>query len=202
MQQLYKYTMNMITHTVYRLRKEEFYKYRDHLKALDQPNRYLRFGYNIKDEAIDHLYEKWFNNHNSNIIFAIENSNLEIIGIGHISLHQQQAELAFSVLAQYQGYGIGSALISRVIKYCQNREIKQATMVCIHSNVKIRRLAQKNGVVLEVKDSDVYGKVSVPDPNFFSLWSENLDECLDSFWRLIRIQFEIIKNSKKSVSCA
>ena len=132
-------------HTVRRVLPQEYYKYRTHLKQLDDQSRYLRFGYPIRDEAIDLLCDTIDKNKDHHILFCIENSDLEFVAIGHIALDEDM-ELAFSVLKQHQGQGMGNALMRRCIQWCRTHNILHGCMVCLSSNAAIRHLCSKYGM--------------------------------------------------------
>ena len=161
-----------MTHTIYRLEKSEFHRYKLHLLSLDEESRYMRFGYPIRTEQIIELCNKWRDDSDRNIIFAIENSDLEVVGVAHISLVDEPAELAFSVLKECQGQGMGDALMKRAIEYCQNHNIKHGCMVCLGSNDKIKSLARKNGILVKTEYGDASAEIKIPDPNPVSLWHE------------------------------
>ena len=63
-------------HLVYRLRPEEYHRYRTHLLALDEESRYTRFGIMIKDEIINQLCDRFEANPQDHKIFVIEDNRL------------------------------------------------------------------------------------------------------------------------------
>lgn len=170
-----------MSYTVYKLPKHEFHRYKTHLLALDEESRYMRFGFHIKNETISELCAKWETDSNNHKVFAIENDNLEVVAIAHVSLEDEKPELAFSVLKEYQHRGMGDALMKRAIEYCQNKGIKHGYMVCLGSNDKIKRLARKNDVLVTTADGDSHGEIEIPGPTPVSVWKEAVE---DSFARL------------------
>jgi GNAT superfamily N-acetyltransferase len=134
-----------MTHTVRRLLDHEYSKYRKHLKQLDSNSRYLRFGIPIRDESIDLLCDQIEQNHQRHILFGIENADLELIAVGHIALDEKM-ELAFSVLKEYQGQGMGSRLMKRCIQWCRTHGILEGMMVCLSHNSVIKHLCVKYGI--------------------------------------------------------
>lgn len=163
-------------HTIYSLPAYEFDRYRTHLLMLDKDSRYMRFGFQIKDDGIETLIKKWKENTSNHKIFVVENDNLDIVGVAHVSLDGTPVELAFSVLKECQGQGIGDALMKRAIEYCQNQGIKQGCMVCLGSNNKIKNLARKNNVLVTTEDGDSYGQVEIPNLTAISIWKEYWDD--------------------------
>ena len=167
-----------MSYIIYRLPSTEFYRYRTHLLSLDEESRYMRFGFHIKNETINELCNRWQLNDDKHIVFAIENDNLEVVAIGHISLEEEPAELAFSVFKECQGKGMGDALMKRCIEHCQNRGIKLGCMVCLMSNDKIKNLARKHGVLVRSQEGDSLGEIKIPDPTPVSFWNEYLEDNL------------------------
>lgn len=165
-----------MTYTIYKLPKNEFFRYRTHLLSLDEESRYMRFGFYIKNDTINELCSKWELNAEQHRVFAIENDNMEIVGVAHISFEDTKPELAFSVFKEYQHKGMGDALMKRAIEYCQNRNIKEGTMVCLGTNDKIKKLARKNGVLVTTEDGDSYGQVEIPSPTPVSYWKEYVED--------------------------
>lgn len=165
-------------HIIYKLDASEFHRYKLHLLSLDEESKYMRFGYHIRTEQIRELCKKWQENSDKHVIFAIENEDLEIVGIAHISLEDDPAELAFSVLKECQGQGMGDALMKRAIEFCQNHSIKTGCMVCLGSNDKIKSLARKHGILVKTEHGDASAEVQIPAPSPLSIWSEAVTEQL------------------------
>jgi GNAT superfamily N-acetyltransferase len=135
----------MTFQTVRRVLPHEYTKYRHHLRALDQESRILRFGYPVTDYVIDMLCDKFEKDHDNNVLFVIENDKLEFIGVGHIALYDTM-ELAFSVLKEYQGQGMGNKLMHRSIQWCRTHGVVKGCMVCLSTNAAIRHLCSKYGI--------------------------------------------------------
>ena len=164
-------------HTIYKLDPSDYNRYKLHLLCLDEESKYMRFGYHIRTEQIQALCKKWQERSEQHVIFAIENDDLEIVGVGHISLEDDPAELAFSVLKEYQGQGMGDALMKRTIEYCQNHGIKTGCMVCLNSNDKIKKLARKHGILVR-NEQEASAKIEIPEPSPYSIWSEAVHNSL------------------------
>ena len=177
-----------MTYTIYKLPANELYRYRAHLLLLDEESRYMRFGFHIKNDIINQLCDKWELNPANHRIFAIENENLEVVGVAHVSLEGDTPELAFSVFKEYQHQGMGDALMKRAIEYCQNKGIKQGYMVCLPSNDKIKKLARKNGVLIHTEDGDCEGDITIPSPTPVSVWHEYVEDSLGKLDHLGKAQ--------------
>jgi GNAT superfamily N-acetyltransferase len=162
---------------VYKLIPSEYRRYNQHLKKLDNESRYLRFGYQIKDEMIDIICERFNKNPNKHKIFVIEDENLDVVGAGHISLEDDPVELAFSVLKIHQGQGMGSALMKRCIEWCQNRGIETGCMVCLSHNSAIKKLATKYGILI-ADTGEAQAEIKIPNSSTYSVISELTDDNL------------------------
>lgn len=175
-------------HTIYKLETPEFHRYKLHLLSLDEESKYMRFGYHVRTEQIIALCNKWRENADKHVIFAVENSDLEVIGVAHISLEEEPAELAFSVLKEYQGQGIGDALMKRAIEYCQNHGIEKGCMICLGTNDKIKSLARKHGILVRTEHGDASAEVEIPEPSPLSIWTEAVSNSLARFDHLGKAQ--------------
>jgi GNAT superfamily N-acetyltransferase len=178
-------------HLVYRLLPAEYHKYRAHLLALDQDSRYKRFGFHISDEVINKLCDGFESSPSQHKIFVVEDEELRVVGAGHISIGEE-TELAFSVLKEYQGQGIGSALMSRCVEWCQNRGIKGGCMVCLTSNIAIKKLAAKHGILIN-QGGETLADISIPKSNPFSVYNEIVDSNLARLDHLGKLQRKIAK---------
>lgn len=167
-----------MTYTIYKLPPSEFYRYRTHLLSLDTDSKYMRFGFFIKNEMINELCDKWQLNAHNHKVFAIENDDMEIVAVAHVSLEGDMPELAFSVFKEHQHQGMGNALMKRAIEYCQNRGIKHGYMVCLPTNNKIKGLARKNGILITTEDGESEGDIVIPSPNPISIWHEVVEDNL------------------------
>lgn len=135
-------------HIVRRVLPHEYSKYRAHLKTLDRDSQLLRFGYPIREEQIDEFCNTVESNKDHHILFCVENSQLEFVGIGHIALGKTM-ELAFSVHREHQGQGIGSLLMKRCIQWCRTHNVLEGMMVCLSTNGAIRHLCKKYQIHME-----------------------------------------------------
>jgi GNAT superfamily N-acetyltransferase len=163
-----------MSHIVYRLLPADYGRYRKHLLALDEQSRYLRFGYPIRDEMIDQLCDKFEANPQQHKIFVIENDDLDVVGAGHISLAGEETELAFSVLKEHQGRGMGGSLMKRCIEWCQNRSITTGCMVCLTSNEAIKKLARRHGILVN-EGGETLADIKIPEINPSSVINEVIE---------------------------
>ena len=165
--------------TVRRVLAHEYPKYRKHLKALDRDSKTLRFANPLTDEVIDTLCDKWEKDHIHNILFAIENDNLDLVAVAHIAIDESgEMELAFSVLKGYQGQGMGTYLMKRAIQWCRTHNFLHGSMVCLSTNTIIRHLCKKHGIHMTNDHGEVLADIELDHPSLQTYWTEATDSNL------------------------
>jgi GNAT superfamily N-acetyltransferase len=182
---------------VYRLRSDEYSRYRKHLLALDADSRYTRFGVMVKDEVIEQLCDRFEANPREHKIFVIENEALEVVAAGHIALEGGETELAFSVLKEYRKQGMGDALMKRTIEWCQNRNIKGGCMVCLSTNTAIKRLAGKHGVLIN-EGGETLANISIPEATPTSVMHEVVESNIARLDHMTKVQRNFVRSLYKA----
>jgi len=157
--------------TVRRVLPYEYAKYRTHLKSLDAESKVLRFGYTVSDHILDTLCDRFEANPSKHILFAIENERLELVAVGHIAL-EGKMELAFSVLKDYQGQGMGNRLMKRCIQWCRTRNIRKGCMVCLSTNNTIKHLCSKYGITMENELGETLATIELPRADTYTYIEE------------------------------
>jgi GNAT superfamily N-acetyltransferase len=141
---------------------------------------------------IDQLCTGFENNPKEHKIFVIENDDLDVVAVGHISLQGGETELAFSVLKEYQNQGMGSSLMARTIEWCQNRNIKGGCMVCLSTNIAIKKLASKHGVLVN-DHGETLADIQIPDATATSVIHEVVESNMAKFDHLGKLQRKFAK---------
>ena len=159
---------------VRRVLPHEYPKYRTHLKSLDPESKYLRFGYVISDEIIDQLCDQFEADLEQNILFCVENDNLDFVAVGHIALRDEM-ELAFSVLKSYQGNGLGNQLFRRVIQWCRTHNQLKGNMVCLSSNSVVKHLCVKYGIRMVNAGGETLASIELDHPDITTYFTEAAD---------------------------
>ena len=180
-------------HSVYRLRSDEYDRYRKHLLSLDSDSRYTRFGYMIKDEVIEQLCDRFEANPRSHKIFVIENESLEVVAAGHIALEDDTTELAFSVLKEYRKQGMGDALMKRTIEWCQNRNIQGGCMICLSTNAAIKALAKKHGLLIN-QGGETMANIIIPEATPASVMHEIVESNMARLDHMGKVQRNFVKS--------
>lgn len=150
-----------------------------HLVALDEHDRYLRFGYAASDQKIrDYVdgidYER-------DHVYGIFNRSLRLIAMAHLAEMEssgadKSAEFGVSVLEHARGRGYGALLFERAATHAVNSGIDRLYIYALSENVAMLHIAQKAGAVIEHMGGESEACVRLPEPTFRSL----LEECLAS----------------------
>lgn len=148
--------------------------YRDHLLRLTPDDRRLRFGTETDDErVIEHAARAFATGAviHGFFIDGVPRGAAELC----IANHRDglcEAELAFSVEADYRNSGIGSALFGRTLLVARNRGVTTVIMTCLPSNRPMQSVARKFQAKIRYNLADVIGEVKTPMPTPLSLWRE------------------------------
>jgi RimJ/RimL family protein N-acetyltransferase len=178
----------------------ELDKYKTHLLALSSDSRNLRFAYSAPDFAIEKFIDSVRAKFSDHRIFAIENDDLEFVAIGHISLQDNEMELAFSVLDNAQGKGYGTELINHCIDWCRNRRITKGFMVCLQSNAKMKQLAKKCGLKMNTEFGETTANIELDAPNSVTFTNEIITSNLAAFDHFTKATRKIANNSIQALT--
>jgi GNAT superfamily N-acetyltransferase len=163
--------------TIRKLWFTETEKFRDHMLRLDAESRRMRFGMRVDDDFLRN--------------YAAQVSQLESVIYGFFvggEMHaaaelrrvgdswDHEAEAAFSVEREYQGSGVGTELLGRLILTARNRGISRLYMNCLSTNGKMQHIAKKYEADLYFEDGDVVGQLKPPSPTPVSLLNEAIDD--------------------------
>ena len=126
-----------------------------HLLALDEQDRYLRFGYAASDAQIERYVHTI--DFDSDEVFGIFNRRLALIAMAHLAMPRQLAspdaaacaEFGVSVLHQARGRGFGQRLFEHAVLHARNRGIDTLFIHALSENAAMLKIARKAGAVVE-----------------------------------------------------
>lgn len=138
--------------------REKIYK---HLVRLPPEDRYLRFGYTIRDEAIRKYVDKISD---ENSIFVIFNDDLQIIAMAHLSVEPDKvAELGFSVNKECRKKNFASKLFERAMLTAKVLNLKEMFVTFLPENNAMRESAKKFGMKITNVDGDMNGRLKLTE---------------------------------------
>lgn len=150
-----------------------------HLTALDEHDRYLRFGYMASDEQI-RRYVDGLDFARDNV-FGIYDRRLTLVAMAHLAYSVDRslaacAEFGVSVLPQVRGLGYGQRLFDRAMRHARNEGVQLMFIHALSENAAMLRIARKAGATVERDGSEARAYLRLPPATFDSRLTEMLEE--------------------------
>lgn len=150
-----------------------------HLLALDERDRYLRFGYAANDEQIMRYVNGL--NFERDDIFGIYNRKLELIAMAHLAFSidpalKSCAEFGVSVLAHARGHGYGARLFDRAVVHARNEGVEMMFIHALSENTVMLKIAHRAGAHIERDGSESEAYLNLVPADLDSRVSEMVDE--------------------------
>lgn len=128
-----------------------------HLMALDESDRYLRFGYAATDEQIARYVESL--NFERDEIFGIYNRRLVLVAMAHLAYAPVDncdacAEFGVSVLKAARGRGYGARLFDRAAMHARNHKVSTMFIHALSENTAMLKIARNAGATVEREGSE------------------------------------------------
>ena len=142
-----------------------------HLLALDDADRYLRFGYKASDEQISRYVADL--NFERDEIFGIYNRHLELVAMAHVAFatdaqHQQCAEFGVSVLKKARGRGYGRRLFERAVIHARNEVVDMMFIHALSENTAMLKIARNAGASVQRDGAESEAFLHLPPANIDS----------------------------------
>ena len=142
-----------------------------HLLALSQHDRYLRFGYVASDEQIERYVHHL--NFERDELFGIYNRRLDLIAVAHLAFspdeqHHDCAEFGVSVSAHARGRGYGARLFERAVVAARNEGVGMLFIHALSENTAMLKIARKAGATVERSGSESEAFLKLPQATFDS----------------------------------
>jgi RimJ/RimL family protein N-acetyltransferase len=151
-----------------------------HLLALDEQDRYLRFGYAANDEQIQRYVDQL--DFDRDDIFGIFNRRLELIAMAHLAFIPNEpgtpagAEFGVSVLKQARGRGYGTRLFDRAVMHARNEGVELMFIHALSENTAMIKIARNAGATLERAGSETEAYLRLPPATLDTRVSELVEE--------------------------
>jgi RimJ/RimL family protein N-acetyltransferase len=137
------------------LRPEDRTDFLRAVEGIGAQSRYRRFfgsKHRFSDEEIDFFLNVDFVNHVALIAVGEESGGTLIVGGGRYVVAQPgTAELAFVVIDQHQGQGIGAALLRHLIAIARETGLKELTAAVLPGNIRMLKVFERSGLPLSTK---------------------------------------------------
>lgn len=150
-----------------------------HLLALDEHDRYLRFGYIASDEQIIRYVDEL--NFERDDIFGIYNRQLQLIAMAHLAHSVDRSfdacgEFGVSVLKSARGRGYGGKLFERAVIHARNEGVHLMFIHALSENTAMLAIARKAGATVERDGSESNAYLRLPPATFDSRVMEMIEE--------------------------
>lgn len=151
-----------------------------HLLALEEQDRYLRFGYSASDEQIRRYVDQL--DFERDDIFGIFNRRLELIAMAHLAFIPHEpgttpgAEFGVSVLKKARGRGYGTRLFERAVMHARNEGVELMFIHALSENTAMIKIARNGGATLERAGSETEAYLRLPPATLDSRVTEMVEE--------------------------
>lgn len=115
-----------------------------HFLALPIKDRCLRFGTALAPAVIASYVDGI--DFVRGAVFGVHDDRLALVGVAHMAIEDDLAEVALSVLPMHRGRGVASALFKRAVAHARKRCIPRLFMLFRLENAPIMRIAQRFGM--------------------------------------------------------
>jgi RimJ/RimL family protein N-acetyltransferase len=145
-----------------------------HLLALDEHDRYLRFGFAAADAQIMHYADTI--DFDRDEVFGIFNRRLELIAMAHLAYattprvegDPATAEFGVSVSRAARGRGLGSRLFDHAVLHARNRQVKILSIFALSENAAMLRIARNAGARVERDGAESEAWLTLPPDDIAS----------------------------------
>ena len=153
-----------------------------HLLALDERDRYLRFGYLANDEQIQRYVDSL--NFERDEIFGIYNRRLELLAMAHLAYAPGEnnvescAEFGVSVNKAARGRGYGARLFDRAAMHARNDGVDLMFIHALSENTAMLKIARNAGATVQRDGSESEAYLRLTPPTFDTRMTEMFEEQL------------------------
>ena len=164
----------------------------EHLLALGERDRYLRFGYPATDEQIQRYVSGL--DFDRDELLGIFNRRLELVAMAHLAYSPEpqmagkpaMAEFGVSVLQKGRGRGFGSRLFERAALHGRNRGIDTLFIHALSENGPMLKIARNAGATVEREGSESEAFLRLPQDTV----SSHVGEAMERHMAELDFQFK------------
>lgn len=150
-----------LPYAITRLTSADRDRIRDHLLALDEGDRCVRFGAPRDDEAIARYVDTMEFDRGGALGAAGPDGAL--VALAHVAIEGDTAELGISVSQPHRERGLAGALAAAALRLAQDAGAREFRFHYASSNEGMRRLAVKLGMDVNADGSDLVAQRALQD---------------------------------------
>ncbi|WP_077033667.1 GNAT family N-acetyltransferase [Pelomonas sp. KK5] len=152
-----------------------------HLLALNERDRYLRFGYPATDEQISRYVVGLDFDHDE--VLGIFNRRLQLVAMAHLAYAPMpqragkpaMAEFGVSVSREARGRGFGARLFERAALQARNRGVETLFIHALSENAPMLKIARNAGARVEREGSESEAWLRLPEDTVSSHVGEAIE---------------------------
>lgn len=171
----------------------------EHLTSLREGDRYLRFGYKIRDDQLAKYVERSYDLEQSQWFGVFDDDNNVIASLHVIMVTSKKAEMGCTVDVDHRGHGIGQLLFDRGVSAARAAGARQIFMQCLSENKIIQHIAKKNKMlVATVCPTEQEAKLEFPTVDITAPFNDMVFDriaAIDSIFRRQRNIFKSVINA-------
>ena len=141
-----------------------------HLLALNESDRYLRFGYPASNAQIEQYVSRI--DFERDEVFGIFNRRLQLIAMAHLAylggVAETAAEFGVSVLPKVRGRGFGARLFDHAVLHARNRGVDTLVIHALSENRAMLRIARNAGASVQREGSESQAVLKLPPEDMAS----------------------------------
>jgi len=173
-----------------------------HLLALEQNDRYLRFGFVANDAQIERYADSL--DFDRDEIFGIYNRRLQLIAMAHLAFAPDSglrdcAEFGVSVLKAARGRGYGGRLFDRAAMHARNAGVNRMFIHALSENTAMLKIARKAGATVERDGSESEAHLLLLPATLDSRLTELVEEQLAQTDYRIKVQAKHFRDALSGV---
>ena len=165
-----------------------------HLLALTDNDRILRFGHLASDERVRHYAEQL--DFTRDKVFGVFNRKLELVAMVHLAFEAATAnlpggaaaEFGVSVLPSQRGRGLGGQLFDHAVTHARNRGVKTLLIHMARDNGAMLAIVRRAGATLRFEGSEALAKLPLPADTLGSQIQELLGHQAAEFDYRLKLQ--------------
>ncbi len=141
----------------------------EHIIALPEHDRYLRFGYVATDEQVRKYVDGL--DFKRDEIYGIFNRRLQLIAMAHLAFSSDPknpncAEFGVSVSADARGKGLGTSLFERAVLHARAKNVDMIFIHALSENTAMLKIARKAGALVESFGGEVEAHLQLTAQDF------------------------------------
>lgn len=179
---------------------------RQHLLALPEHDRYLRFGFAASDEQVEKYVESL--DFGRDEVFGVFNRRLLLVAMAHLAFDPApqradkpaMAEFGVSVLPSHRGRGFGARLFDRAVLHARNRGIETLFIHALSENAAMLRIARNAGATVEPDGSESEAWLKLPPDTVASHVEQLVEQTASEIDYRLKVQARLLDRWKDAVN--